>query len=161
MSPQVLQRLADEELGTSCRGGDVRAFEVVYDRHGSSAFSAPTAWSETEVLPQEAFLSIWRRRYRYERIRRSWMLGIVHPERSMRATQPGPRAAACQREGIEEREEAPELTDVEAVRRDEAREIPGRALRAARSSLGSSTSPPSAASPTLRSRASSRCRSAR
>ena len=111
--------------------GDVRAFEVVYDRHGSSAFSVAYRMvgnrGVAEDITQEAFLSIWRSRYRYERTRgsvRSWVLGIVHHRTidALRRNLVHERRRASA-EGIEEREEAPELTDVEAVRRDEAREI--------------------------------------
>ena len=65
--------------------GDPRAFEVLYDRHGGVAFSLAYRMVGTraiaEDIVQEAFLSIWRSKVRYERARgsvRTWVLGIVH-----------------------------------------------------------------------------------
>ena len=67
------------------QGGDPRAFEVLYDRHGGAAFSLAYRMvgkrAVAEDIVQEAFLSIWRSRVRYERARgsvRTWVLGIVH-----------------------------------------------------------------------------------
>jgi hypothetical protein len=91
MSPQDLQRLADEEVMHLVRGGDPRAFEVVYDRHGSAAFSVAYRMvgnrGIAEDITQEAFLSIWRSRYRYDRARgsvRAWCLGSSTIGPSMR-----------------------------------------------------------------------------
>src|ERR687895_822327 len=113
------------------QAGDVEAFEMVYDRHGSAAFSLAYRMAGNrnvaEDITQEAFLSIWRSRERYSPQRgsvRAWVLGIVH-HRSIDALRRSGvhdrrRASA---EGIEEREEAPERTDVEAARREEARSV--------------------------------------
>ncbi|HYM53767.1 MAG TPA: sigma-70 family RNA polymerase sigma factor, partial [Solirubrobacteraceae bacterium] len=126
-----LRGLADEELMQLVRRGHAAAFEVVYDRHADVAFSlayricGQRALAEDVV--QEAFLSLWRSGARYERDRgsvRTWVLGIVH-NRAIDALR---RRAVRDRglvddEGIEERLAAPERTDVEVARRDEAREI--------------------------------------
>jgi len=80
-----------------------------------------------EDIVQEAFLSIWRSRMRYDQARgsvRTWVLGIVH-NRGVDALR---RGAVHDRrretmDGVEERQEAPERTDVEAVRREEARSV--------------------------------------
>jgi len=126
-----LTRLADEELMRIAQGGDPRAFEVLYDRHGGAAFSLAYRMVGTravaEDIVQEAFLSIWRSKVRYERERasvRTWVLGIVHHRTidALRRNLVHERRRASA-EGIEERQEAPELTDVEAVRREEAREV--------------------------------------
>ena len=111
--------------------GDVDAFEAVYDRHGSVAF--PLAYrmagnrNVAEDITQEAFLSIWRSRERFTPARgsvRAWVLGIVH-HRSIdalrRNTVHDRRRASA--EGLEERQEAPERTDAEAARREEARSV--------------------------------------
>ena len=111
--------------------GDVAAFEVIYDRHGSAAFSLAYRMAGNrnvaEDITQEAFLSIWRSRVRYQAERgsvRSWVLGIVH-HRSIdalrRHTVHAKRRASA--EGIEERHEAPERTDVEVAQREEARSV--------------------------------------
>src|SRR4051812_28385199 len=113
------------------RSGDPRAFETVYDRHGGAAFSLAYRMvgdrAVAEDVTQEAFLSIWRSRLRYQPERgsvRSWILGIVHHRTidMLRRNLVHERRRASA-EGIEERREAPERTDVEAARREEARAI--------------------------------------
>jgi RNA polymerase sigma-70 factor (ECF subfamily) len=110
------------------RQGDPRAFETIYDRHGGAAFSLAYRMvgnrTVAEDVAQEAFLSIWRSRVRYQRDRgsvRSWVLGIVHHRGidALRRNQVHDRRRASA-EGIEERFEAPERTDLEVARRDEA-----------------------------------------
>jgi RNA polymerase sigma-70 factor (ECF subfamily) len=125
------QRLADEELMRLIRGGDPKAFAVVYDRHCGSAFSLAYRMCGTraaaEDVVQESFLSLWRSGGRYDASRgsvRTWLLGIVH-NRSIdalrRATVHDRRRASD--EGLEERFQAPDRTDVEVSRREEASEI--------------------------------------
>jgi RNA polymerase sigma-70 factor (ECF subfamily) len=126
-----IRNLADEEVMQLVGEGDPRAFELVYDRHGGAAFSLAYRMvgqrAVAEEIVQEAFLSIWRSRMRYDPTRgsvRTWVLGIVH-NRGIDALR---RGAVHDRrretmEGVEERHEAPERTDVEAVRRDEARSV--------------------------------------
>jgi RNA polymerase sigma-70 factor (ECF subfamily) len=126
-----LTRLADEELMQVAQAGDPRAFELLYDRHGGAAFSLAYRMVGTraiaEDIVQEAFLSIWRSKVRYERERgsvRTWVLGIVHHRTidALRRNLVHERRRASA-EGIEERLGSGELTDVEAVRREEAREV--------------------------------------
>ena len=111
--------------------GNPDAFELMYDRHGGPAFSLAYRMvgdhTVAEDIVQEAFLSIWRSRARYQRDRgsvRSWVLGIVHHRTidALRRNLVHDRRRASA-EGIEERHEARELTDVEAARRDEARSL--------------------------------------
>ena len=111
--------------------GDPRAFEAMYDRHGGAAFSLAyrIAGDRTaaEDIVQEAFLSIWRSRVRYQRDRgsvRTWVLGIVHHRGidGLRRNEVHRRRRASA-EGIEEWKEAPERTDAEAIQRDEARTV--------------------------------------
>ena len=113
------------------RNGDVQAFETIYDRHGGPAFSLAYRMVGNRVVAedvtQEAFLSIWRSRLRYEPERgsvRSWVLGIVHHRTidALRRNLVHDRRRTSA-EGIEERHEAPERTDVEAARREEARTV--------------------------------------
>jgi RNA polymerase sigma-70 factor (ECF subfamily) len=123
--------LADEELMQLVRRGHAAAFEVVYDRHAGAAFSLAYRMcgqrSLAEDVVQEGFLALWRSGSRYDRSRgsvRTWILGIVHN----RAIDSLRRRAAhdiarVSDEGIEERVAAPERTDLEFARRDEAREI--------------------------------------
>ncbi len=113
------------------RDGNPDAFEVIYDRHGGAAFSLAYRMvgdrNVAEDITQEAFLSMWRSRVRFDRERgsvRAWVLGIVH-HRTIDALR---RNVAHDRrrttaEGLEERQEAPERTDVEVARREEAREV--------------------------------------
>src|SRR3954468_2543951 len=80
----ALERLADEELMTLVDRKDPDAFEVFYDRHGGAAFSLAHRIvgdrSLAEDVTQEAFLSMWRSKARFDPARgsvRSWSLGIV------------------------------------------------------------------------------------
>jgi RNA polymerase sigma-70 factor (ECF subfamily) len=125
---QELRSLADEDVMQLVRRGDARAFEVIYERHSAAAFSLAYRMMGTRVgaedVTQDAFLSLWRSGARYDRARgsvRTWVLGIVHHraiDALRRATVHDRRRAGD--EGIEERFEARERTDVEAARREEA-----------------------------------------
>jgi RNA polymerase sigma-70 factor, ECF subfamily len=111
--------------------GDARAFEAIYDRHGSAAFSLAYRIAgnraAAEDIVQEAFLAVWRSSVRYQPERgnlRSWLLSVVH-NRAIDALRRSIIQARHQvaAEGLEERKPAPELTDVEALRRDEAETV--------------------------------------
>jgi len=125
---QDLRSLADEDVMQLVRRGDARAFEIVYERHSAAAFSLAYRMMGTrsgaEDVTQDAFLSLWRSGARYDRARgsvRTWVLGIVHHraiDALRRSTVHDKRRAGD--EGIEERFEAAERTDVEAARREEA-----------------------------------------
>jgi RNA polymerase sigma-70 factor (ECF subfamily) len=123
-----LRALADEDLMQLIRRGDARAFEVIYERHSSAAFSLAYrmtgARGLAEDVAQDAFLSIWRSGARYERARgsvRTWVLGIVHHRAidALRRSFVHDRRRASD-EGIEERFEAEVRTDSEVARRQEA-----------------------------------------
>ena len=113
------------------RRGQAAAFELVYERHASAAFSLAYRIVGTrngaEDVSQEAFLSLWRSGARYDRTRgsvRTWVLGIVHHraiDYLRRATVHDKRRASD--EGMEERFEARERTEAEVARRDEARTV--------------------------------------
>jgi len=123
-----MANLADEEIMHLVQEGDPRAFELFYDRHAGPAFSLAYRMvgnrTVAEDVSQEAFLSIWRSKLRYQADRgsvRTWVLGIVHHraiDALRRNTVHDKRRASA--EGIEERFEARERTDVEVARRDEA-----------------------------------------
>src|SRR6266511_3419048 len=126
-----LVHLADEDLMQLVRRGDAAAFEMVYDRHATAAFSLAYRMTGTrnaaEDVVQEAFLSLWRSGARYDRARgsvRTWVLGIVHNRAidALRRSMVHDRRRASD-EGIEERFEARERTDVEAARREEAQSV--------------------------------------
>jgi RNA polymerase sigma-70 factor (ECF subfamily) len=134
MKPEELQRLADEDLMPLVSRKDPVAFEVFYDRHGGAAYSLayrivgdPTA---AEDVAQEAFLSIWRSRARYDPARgsvRAWALGIVRNRAIDALRREGGRAPKLDLddEAALEREEAPERTEAEALRRETARQVRG------------------------------------
>src|SRR5215217_3324052 len=126
-----LVHLADEDLMQLVRRGDAAAFEMVYDRHATAAFSLAYRMTGTrnaaEDVVQEAFLSLWRSGACYDRTRgsvRTWVLGIVHHRAidALRRSMVHDRRRASD-EGLEERFEARERTDLQAVRRQEAAEI--------------------------------------
>jgi RNA polymerase sigma-70 factor, ECF subfamily len=123
-----LRELADEELMELVRGGDARAFEVVFDRHGGAAFSLAYRMcgrrAVAEDVVQEAFLSLWRSGARYDRLRgsvRSWVLATVH-NRAIDALR---RGVAGDRDDIDDEHVAKRIvasdnTEAEVVRREEA-----------------------------------------
>jgi RNA polymerase sigma-70 factor (ECF subfamily) len=126
-----LRRLGDEELMRLVAGGDARAFEIVYERHCASAFSLAYrvcgVRAVAEEVAQEAFLVVWRSGARYDPRRgsvRSWLLSVVHN----RAIDTVRRASV--RDRLQARLEAgagdgaaPERTELEVARRDEARSM--------------------------------------
>jgi RNA polymerase sigma-70 factor (ECF subfamily) len=126
-----LRVLADEELMQLIYDGKPAALEVVYDRHSDFAFSLAYRMcgqrALAEEVVQEAFISLWRSKARYDRNRgsvRTWVLGIVH-NRAIDALR---RRSVRDRgrvddEGITERLPSPDRTDVEVARREEAREV--------------------------------------
>lgn len=126
-----MHNLADEEVMHLVQEGDPRAFELLFDRHGGAAFSLAYRMLGDRVgaedVSQDAFLSIWRSRLRYQSDRgsvRTWVLGIVHHRAidALRRNLVHDRRRSSA-EGIEERFEAPERTDGEVARREEAREV--------------------------------------
>jgi RNA polymerase sigma-70 factor, ECF subfamily len=130
---QDIRDLADEEVMQLVQRGDPRAFELLYDRHGGAAYSLAYRMvgrqGAAEDVVQEALLSIWRSRLRYDQTRgsvRTWILGIVHN----RAIDGLRRMAVHDRRRepldiVEERHETGERTDVEVARREEARSVRG------------------------------------
>jgi RNA polymerase sigma-70 factor (ECF subfamily) len=129
--PTSLNLLADEDLMQLVRQGDARAFELVYERHATAAFSLAYRMTgrraAAEDVVQEAFLSLWRSGARYDHTRgsvRTWVLGIVH-HRAIDSLRRNLRhdSHRASDEGLEERFEAPDRTDVVAARREEASEV--------------------------------------
>ena len=123
-----MKDLACEDLMRLVQKGEGRAFEALYDRHGGAAFSLSYRIvgdrNFAEDVVQDAFLSIWRSTSRYKAQRgsvRTWILAIVHHQAidGLRRRMVHDRRRASS-EGIEERLQAPELTEVEAARREEA-----------------------------------------
>jgi RNA polymerase sigma-70 factor (ECF subfamily) len=129
--PMALVDMADEDLMQLVRQGDNAAFACIYERHSTAAFSLAYRMTQNrnaaEDVVQESFLSLWRSNARYDRARgsvRTWVLGIVH-NRAIDALRRsiGHDKRRASDEGLEERFEARDRTDVEAGRREEAREV--------------------------------------
>lgn len=131
LSPAKMRKLADEELMEFVCRDEAVAFEVVLERHADAAFSLAYRMigrrALAEDVVQEALLSLWRTGARYDRSRgsvRNWILGITHHRAVDALRRDGVRTSKnVSDEGLGERLEAPERTDVEVVRRDEAREV--------------------------------------
>jgi RNA polymerase sigma-70 factor (ECF subfamily) len=126
-----LRNLADEELMLLVGEGDARAFEQIFDRHASVAYSLARRICRQQALAedavQEAFMSLWRNAGRFDRGRggvRSWLLCVVH-NRTIDALR---RARVydgrvVHDEELMQRIAAAELTDVEVLRRCDARQL--------------------------------------
>jgi len=129
--PGATRSLADEELMQLVHDGDVRAFEVVFDRHASAAFSLAYRMcgrrATAEDIVQDAFLSLWRSGSGYDPRRgsvRSWVLSVVHNRAVDAMRRLGAKAGLdVSDEGIAERLHAAETTDGEVERRDDARQV--------------------------------------
>ncbi len=83
--PDALTRLADEDLVTLVERGDADAFEVIYERHSTVAYSLAFRLlgdrQAAEDLVQDAFLAVWRGAASYASNRgsvRTWLLSILH-----------------------------------------------------------------------------------
>ncbi len=83
--PDALTRLADEDLVTLVQRGDADAFEVIYERHSTVAYSLAFRLlgdrQAAEDLVQDAFLAVWRGAASYASNRgsvRTWMLSVLH-----------------------------------------------------------------------------------
>lgn len=127
----ALSLLSDRELLALARENDADAFEVIYDRHSTAAYSLAHRMCGTrgmaEDVVQEAFLSFWRRLERYDASRgevRSWLLGIVHNSAIDRLRQSHAHdRRRTSSDGIEDRLEAPERTDLEVQQREQVTEV--------------------------------------
>ena len=113
---------------------DATAFEVFYDRHGGAAYSLAYRIvgdrQAAEDVTQEALISIWRSGARFDRARgsvRGWTLGIVRNRAIDLLRRDSGRAPklAFDSEEILERRPSEKLTDVEALKRETAREVRG------------------------------------
>ena len=134
MTKAELQRLADEDLMPLVAAKDPDAFEIFYDRHGGAAYSLAYRIvgdrQAAEDVTQEALISIWRSGARFDRARgsvRGWTLGIVRNRAIDHLRRGGGRAPklAFDSDELLERQPSEELTDVEALRRETAREVRG------------------------------------
>jgi RNA polymerase sigma-70 factor, ECF subfamily len=126
-----LRALADEDLMGLVRDGEVDAFEVIFDRHGSAAFSLAYRMcgrrAAAEDIVQEAFLSLWRSGGAYDRTRgsvRAWVLSVVHNRAVDAMRRVGSKAGRdVPDEGIADRLPAADRTETEVERLDDARQV--------------------------------------
>jgi RNA polymerase sigma-70 factor, ECF subfamily len=129
--PAIAERLSDEALMALVAIEDSHAFALLYRRHIRAAMALATQMCSrpaiAEEVVQEAFLSAWRGRRHFDRRRgtaRGWLLGIVRN-----------RAIDVLRQSVaheladngdrpaEDLLEAPEHTEGEVGRREQAREL--------------------------------------
>jgi len=111
--------------------GDVRAYELIYERYSRAAYLLAYRVCGrhciAEEVVQEAFLAVWRRAGSYAQSRgsaRGWILTIVR-NRAIDAGRRRGRGEGAETilEGLEDRLVAPTLTDVEAQRRERRRAV--------------------------------------
>jgi RNA polymerase sigma-70 factor (ECF subfamily) len=124
-----LRALTDEELMRLVQAGEIVAFEVMFDRYGSMAYSLALRVCRRQAMAedavQEAFVSLWRSRGRYDPLRgsvRAWVLRVVHNRAidALRRTSAGIGAAITADQDLAERLPAPELTEALVLDRDDA-----------------------------------------
>jgi RNA polymerase sigma-70 factor, ECF subfamily len=134
LTPEALQRLADEDLMTLVERRDADAFAVLYDRHGGAAYSLAHRIvgnpNLAEDVTQEAFLSVWRSGARFDAARgsvRSWTLGIVRNRAidALRRSSTQAPKLDLDDEAVLEGQPGTELTDSEAIRRETSRRVRG------------------------------------
>lgn len=124
---------SDSDLMALIQSGDVRAFELFFDRHGTVAFRLAMRILNDRGLAadvtQEAFLGFWRHRdgYRPDRgAARSWLLSIVRNravdtwrrERNQHADLRGDASLPQQR--------ARDDTEAQVITSDESQNIRGK-----------------------------------
>jgi RNA polymerase sigma-70 factor (ECF subfamily) len=134
LTPEALQRLADEDLMTLVEERDPDAFAVLYDRHGGAAYSLAHRIvgdrTVAEDVTQEAFLSLWRSGARFDSARgsvRSWTLGILRNraiDALRRASGSAPKLDFDD-DAVLESQRSEELTDATAIRRETASRVRG------------------------------------
>ena len=105
---------------------------MIFDRHASVAFSLAYRMcgrrAMAEDVVQEAFLSLWRSGARYERSRgsvRSWILSVVHNRMIDAFRREAAPDSWVRDEDVVKRMPAPELTDTEVERREDAHLVRG------------------------------------
>lgn len=113
------------------RSGQARAFEALFDRHATVAYSLARRICRHERIAedvvQEAFLSVWRGAARFDPSRgsaRAWVLSAVH-DRAIDAVRRG-RAndqPVVRDQHDVEQVAAPEPTETEALQRGEEHRI--------------------------------------
>ncbi len=126
-----VRTLADEELMELVQDGEVRAFEVIFDRHSSAAFSLAYRMcgrpAMAEDIVQESFVSLWRSSAAYDAARgsvRTWVLSVVRNRAIDAFRRESAKATSdLDEQRVAERLPAPELTDREVERRDDARQV--------------------------------------
>ena len=113
----------DEQLMGRVASGDVRAFEMIYDRHNRQAFALAKRITGriggAEEATQDAFIALWGAAPTFDPDRaslRSWLLTVVR-NRSIDWLRKGTRHAHHQEpaENAAEGIEAPERTDEQVI----------------------------------------------
>jgi RNA polymerase sigma-70 factor (ECF subfamily) len=128
---RALERLTDEELVEAMSAPDPRAFEVLYQRHATVAYSLARrimgAAGPAEDVTQDAFLSAWRAAGSYDTARgsvRTWLLGIVHHRAVDALRRRIPREdRELEDDAIIGRMASPSRTDEEVAARQEAQTV--------------------------------------
>ncbi len=114
--------------------GDSAAFEVFYERHAGAAYSLAHRimgdLAAAQDVTQEAFVSIWRSRERYDATRgsaRVWLLSVLRNRAvdALRQRTRRPTNAAIEAEEVLEFRAGEERTDEEAIRLDTSRRLRG------------------------------------
>lgn len=128
MAHANLYALADEDLMVLVSSGHAAAFEIVYERHETAAFSLAYRVvgdrASAEEAVQDAFMNLWHSGARYDPARgsvRTWLLGIVQ-RRAIDALRRGGKHASrrASDEGIDAWLASADRTDEQAEARAQA-----------------------------------------
>jgi RNA polymerase sigma-70 factor (ECF subfamily) len=121
--------MEDRDLMVRVVGGDVSAFEAIYDRHSDHVFALAMRVTgrrrAAEEAVQDVFLGLWRRAASYDPDRgalSTWLLAMVR-NRSIDWLRREARYDRCLEidDAVAERLEAADRTDVEVIAREESR----------------------------------------
>ncbi|MGA7397117.1 MAG: RNA polymerase sigma factor [Solirubrobacterales bacterium] len=132
ITPQMAEKLDDEQLLTLVGTRDQIAFEAFYDRFERRAFSLAYRVlgerSAAEDTVQEAFLSIWKSGERYDQSRGSagaWALGIVRNRAidTLRSKASRTPTLDSDDDGVLESRASLDRTDEQAIEKETQREV--------------------------------------
>ena len=121
--------ITDDQVMAGVHGGSTAAFEVLYDRYCDRAYRVALSVcrddGRAQEAVQEAFISIWRSRSRYEDRGdvAAWVLTLVRHRAIDTARRNGPHAAHRANDELVQTARAPDNVAEQVADRDQARDL--------------------------------------